>query len=40
MLTNATDEMIPEIPDELIEYWQERSDLVAPPNVIHDGGVE
>jgi hypothetical protein len=40
MPTNATAEMLPEIPDDLLEYWQERSDLFAPPNVIHDGGVE
>jgi hypothetical protein len=32
--------VLPEIPDELLEYWQERSDLFAPPNVIHDGGIE
>jgi hypothetical protein len=40
MNDTITDEMIPEIPDDLLEYWQERSDLFAPPNVIHDGGVE
>jgi hypothetical protein len=40
-MTDAiTDEMLPEIPEELLEYWQEHSDLFAPPNVIHDGGVE
>ena len=26
--------------EDSIEYWQEHSDLFAPPNVIHDGGVE
>jgi hypothetical protein len=26
--------------EDMIDYWRERSDLFAPPNVIHDGGVE
>jgi hypothetical protein len=26
--------------EDMIDYWQERSELFAPPNVIHDRGVE
>ena len=34
------DDMIEEIPDELYDLWVEQSELFAPPNVVHDGGVE